>query len=177
MPDMMPIGRFAQLSGLSAKALRLYDGLGLLSPTVIDFATGYRYYSREQLPLACRVKRLRAMEMPLAEIRTLLAADDPATARTCLARHRARLVGQIAAQQRAIADLQALDRWYQDVGKERAMDQRHTVHQCSFCGKRRNEIERLIAGPDGVFICNECVALCNAILDKDTPAKVAETTA
>lgn len=36
---------------------------------------------------------------------------------------------------------------------------------CSFCGKEKSEVERLIAGPS-VFICNECIAECNRILDK-----------
>ena len=34
---------------------------------------------------------------------------------------------------------------------------------CSFCGKKEKEVERLIAGP-GVFICNECIQLCNSLL-------------
>lgn len=38
--------------------------------------------------------------------------------------------------------------------------------KCSFCGKSENEVNRLIAGP-GVFICNECVALCDEILSDD----------
>lgn len=38
---------------------------------------------------------------------------------------------------------------------------------CSFCGKHQDEVEKLIAGPD-VFICDECIELCNEIvLDKD----------
>ena len=37
---------------------------------------------------------------------------------------------------------------------------------CSFCGKSQDEVQRLIAGPD-VFICDECVALCNEILTQD----------
>ncbi len=32
--------------------------------------------------------------------------------------------------------------------------------QCSFCRKWQSEVELLIAGPDGVFICNECVDIC-----------------
>lgn len=35
---------------------------------------------------------------------------------------------------------------------------------CSFCGKSSDQVARLIAGPDGVFICNECVELCQNIL-------------
>lgn len=37
---------------------------------------------------------------------------------------------------------------------------------CSFCGKSQDEVQRLIAGPD-VYICDECVGLCNEILTKD----------
>jgi hypothetical protein len=35
--------------------------------------------------------------------------------------------------------------------------------RCSFCGKSKDEVAKLIAGP-GVYICNECVALCDDIL-------------
>jgi ATP-dependent protease Clp ATPase subunit len=35
---------------------------------------------------------------------------------------------------------------------------------CSFCGKRREQTRRLIAGPNGIYMCAECVALCNEIL-------------
>jgi len=37
---------------------------------------------------------------------------------------------------------------------------------CSFCGKRRREVRKLISGPR-VFICDECVGLCNDILAKE----------
>ncbi|PJF22181.1 MAG: ATP-dependent Clp protease ATP-binding subunit ClpX [Phototrophicales bacterium] len=41
-------------------------------------------------------------------------------------------------------------------------------HRCSFCNRHHDEVERLIAGPDGVFICNYCVELCyNLLLDED----------
>ncbi len=44
-----------------------------------------------------------------------------------------------------------------------------TAH-CSFCGRSQDEVERLIAGPDDVYICNECVALCQEILEEDDAA-------
>lgn len=37
-------------------------------------------------------------------------------------------------------------------------------HRCSFCGRNHDEVERLIAGPDNVFICNYCVELCHNLL-------------
>ncbi len=39
-------------------------------------------------------------------------------------------------------------------------------YTCSFCGKQQGQVKRLIAGP-GVYICNECVQLCNDILDEE----------
>ncbi len=38
--------------------------------------------------------------------------------------------------------------------------------RCSFCGKEKTKTKKLIAGPDGIFICDECVELCNDMLDK-----------
>jgi hypothetical protein len=39
------------------------------------------------------------------------------------------------------------------------------LYRCSFCGKSQMEVKTLVAGP-GVFICDECVQLCQAIIDK-----------
>jgi ClpX C4-type zinc finger len=45
-----------------------------------------------------------------------------------------------------------------------------SVLQCSFCGKSKDEVERLIAGP-GVYICDGCVGLCDQILaDQPIPS-------
>jgi len=40
------------------------------------------------------------------------------------------------------------------------------IAKCSFCGKHQNQVQRLIAGP-GAFICNECIELCNEILEEN----------
>lgn len=44
------------------------------------------------------------------------------------------------------------------------------VLRCSFCGKRQDEVKKLIAGPM-VYICDECIGLCNEIIDEDMQAK------
>ncbi len=44
-------------------------------------------------------------------------------------------------------------------------EDRHAI-RCSFCGKSQEQVRRVIAGP-GVYICNECIGLCNSILDDD----------
>jgi len=43
------------------------------------------------------------------------------------------------------------------------------TNRCSFCGKRQDQVERLIAGPRGMFICNECVNLCREIIEEKDP--------
>ena len=72
--ELLSIGRFAQLVGLTAKALRHYDELGLLRPAHVDDFTGYRWYSLEQARDAVAIRRLRAFELPLDEIAEVLAA-------------------------------------------------------------------------------------------------------
>ena len=53
------------------------------------------------------------------------------------------------------------------------------VH-CSFCGKTEKQVHKLIAGPNGVYICDECIDLCDEILaeefqdDFDTPEEETE---
>ena len=43
---------------------------------------------------------------------------------------------------------------------------------CSFCGKEKAKTKKLIAGPDGIFICDECVELCRDMMEK-TPSATA----
>jgi ATP-dependent Clp protease ATP-binding subunit ClpX len=54
---------------------------------------------------------------------------------------------------------------------------RSNVQRCSFCGRDQDEVRRLIAGPDGVFICDECVGLCQEVLEEDGILAAAERAA
>jgi len=97
------IGEFARRTGLSERALRLYEGRGLLVPAFVDPDTGYRHYTEEQIAVGLYVAMLRSIEMPLADIQRVIEA--PVT-------QRADLVAQY---------------WY---GVERALDgRRHTVRR------------------------------------------------
>ena len=49
--DLLPISNFSRMTLLSAKALRLYDQLGVLKPAYTDPVSGYRYYRSHQLRL------------------------------------------------------------------------------------------------------------------------------
>ena len=39
--------------------------------------------------------------------------------------------------------------------------------RCSFCGKRQEQVKRMMSGPNDVYICNECVELCNSLIRED----------
>ncbi len=80
------IGEFARRSRLSLKALRLYDERGVLVPSRVDQASGYRYYEPAQLDQARLVVMLRQLQLPLAAVKELLACD-PADAATRIAEH------------------------------------------------------------------------------------------
>ena len=70
--DQMSIGEFARDSRLSAKALRLYDELGLLPPARVDEDSGCRFYEPVQLKQARLIAALRQLQVPLAEIKAIL---------------------------------------------------------------------------------------------------------
>lgn len=88
--DLLSIGRSARLTGLSIGALRQYDQMGVLGPAAINPETGYRSYARGQVEAARLIAQLRAMEMPLTEIRAVLQASDEAR-QAVIANHRKRL--------------------------------------------------------------------------------------
>jgi ATP-dependent Clp protease ATP-binding subunit ClpX len=52
-------------------------------------------------------------------------------------------------------------------------DSKSTLY-CSFCGKSQHEVRKLIAGPT-VFICDECVELCNDIIREETKSSLVKT--
>ena len=48
-------------------------------------------------------------------------------------------------------------------------DERNYMARCSFCGKSESMVHKLIEGP-GVFICDECINLCNDLIEKSVPS-------
>ena len=70
--ELLPIGRFGKEAQLTPRQLRYYHALGLLVPAAVDPASGYRYYAEAQLATAELIAVLRSVDMPLAEIQTLL---------------------------------------------------------------------------------------------------------
>lgn len=77
---LMTIGDFARHAGLTPKALRLYDDLGLLPPAEVDRYSGYRRYAPSQLERARMVATLRLLGMPLARIKQVVDLSGTAAA-------------------------------------------------------------------------------------------------
>ncbi len=81
----LTIGEFAQRTRLTARALRLYDKIGLLRPHEVDPVNAYRRYGANQVRTAQLIAMLRAVDLSLAEIGSLLveleADRESATAR------------------------------------------------------------------------------------------------
>jgi DNA-binding transcriptional MerR regulator len=103
----LPIGRFALLTGLTPKALRHYDELGLLAPAHVDASNGYRYYALPQARVAEAIRRLRQLRLPLEEIALVLAGGE-AKLRERLEAHRARIEGEAVELRRILAELDRL---------------------------------------------------------------------
>ncbi|MBM0233338.1 MerR family transcriptional regulator [Micromonospora sp. STR1_7] len=100
---LLTIGAFARAAGLTPKALRLYDRVGVLRPAAVDPESGYRLYDPEQVPLARLVAQLRRVGMPLATIRAVCALRPAAAAEAITAYWR-----QVSADTAARARLAAI---------------------------------------------------------------------
>jgi DNA-binding transcriptional MerR regulator len=104
----LTIGEFAQLTHLSVRSLRRYHEGGLLEPARVDPASGYRYYTSEQIPAAQVIYRLRELGMPLAEVGEVLATGDPDVRAELLAGHLARMERELDRTRAAVRSLRRL---------------------------------------------------------------------
>ncbi len=106
--ELLPIGMFSRASLLSIKTLRAYHESGILVPARVDPQTGYRSYTVDQLADAAIVQRLRALDLPLEQVREVLDARDPETTRRVLAEHRREMQLRLEDTERIVAELQSV---------------------------------------------------------------------
>lgn len=71
---MFRIGEFSRIARVSGRLLRYYDSIGLLSPQRVDPATGYRYYTADQLGRLNRILALKELGLTLDQVARLI--DD-----------------------------------------------------------------------------------------------------
>lgn len=106
--ELMTIGRFARITGLTVKALRHYDEVGLLRPATVDSETGYRSYSSGQVRRAERIRMLRRLELPLDDVATLVESEDPTLIHRVLVDHQRRTASRSAELKVVLQGLQPL---------------------------------------------------------------------
>lgn len=110
--QLLAIGTFGRHSGLSVKALRHYDRLGLLPAAYVDAATGYRWYEPAQVSTARLISRLRALDLPLQLIRECVEpGNGPEIIIDLLRTHRTRLEARL---ERIRGDLHTIDHYLSD---------------------------------------------------------------
>jgi DNA-binding transcriptional MerR regulator len=93
---------------MSVKMLRHYHQIGLLEPADVNPHTGYRSYTADQIPTAQVIRRFRELQMPLEQIRDVLAAPDPEARNGLIASHLDALQASLAETQTAVASLRNL---------------------------------------------------------------------
>jgi DNA-binding transcriptional MerR regulator len=114
---MFRIGEFSQIARVSGRLLRYYDSLGLLKPLRIDPATGYRYYSADQLPRLNRILALKELGLSLDQIAKMV--DDtisPGEIRGMLMLKKAELEQSLAAEQSRLRHIESRLRQIEEQG-------------------------------------------------------------
>ncbi|GAA3803884.1 MerR family transcriptional regulator [Nocardioides panacisoli] len=108
MTDLLSIGDFSRMTFLSVKALRHYHDVGLLVPARVDEHSGYRYYATDQVATAHLIRRLRALDMPVDGVRTVLTAPDRTTLNDAVAAHLDRMSAQLRETQETVDSLRRM---------------------------------------------------------------------
>jgi DNA-binding transcriptional MerR regulator len=104
----LTVGEFSRMTHLSVKTLRHYHQVGLLEPAEVNPDTGYRYYTTGQIPTVQVIRRLRDLEMPVADVKAVLAAPDAARRNALIAAHLDRLETRLAQTYAAVDSLRNL---------------------------------------------------------------------
>jgi DNA-binding transcriptional MerR regulator len=105
---VLSIGEFSRLTHLSVRTLRRYHDAGLLEPAAVDDATGYRYYTAEQIPAAQVIHRLRELDVPLPEVGRILHSPEPGARAALVAEHLQRLESELDRTRAAVTSLRRL---------------------------------------------------------------------
>ena len=87
---------FSRASQLSIKTLRHYHDVGLLEPSEVDPGNGYRYYAEDQIPVAQVIRRLRGLQMPIADVKAVIAEPHPEARNRLIVAHLDRLEAEVA---------------------------------------------------------------------------------
>jgi DNA-binding transcriptional MerR regulator len=162
--QLLTIGDFAHQTRLTAKALRIYDEIGLLRPADVDPLNGHRRYAAGQVRLARLIGMLRGADMSLAEIGLLLAdlSRDRELATARLERHLIGLEARHTSRRFLIRHIRAILR-----EEEQPMFPIQTRHVPA---QRVMSIQRRLRAPETDAFIEEAKAAFASHLGGATPA-------
>lgn len=139
MKTSYSIGEFSQVTGLSVKTLRFYHEKGILLPSSVDDATGYRFYDAGKIEKARVIMRLRQMEFSIEDIAAVLGeCGDEADILNYLERQKGIL------QQRIHEDRDIVRSLSEIIAKEKAA--RQLLESGSFAVAEKTVAPMLVAG-------------------------------
>jgi DNA-binding transcriptional MerR regulator/effector-binding domain-containing protein len=108
MTASVTIGEFSRLTHLSVKTLHHYHDIGLLAPARIDASSGYRQYETSQVDVAQLIRRLRDLQMPLAQVRAVVEAPDVATRDQTLRMHLDQMERELVRTREVVESLRSM---------------------------------------------------------------------
>lgn len=139
MKNSYSIGEFSRVTGLSVKTLRFYHEKGILTPSSIDEATGYRFYDATKIEKARIIMQLRQMEFSLEDIAVVVGGcNDEADILNYLERQRNTL------QQRIQEDRDIVRSLSEIIAREKSA--RLVLETSSFTVEEKTLAPMLVAG-------------------------------
>ena len=113
---MYQIGLFSKINRITTKTLRHYDEIGLFKPEHVDYITGYRYYTSEQLPRLHRILALRQLGLSLTDIKEIL--ENPGNTEMLLKLKKKELTDHINEEKQKLS---LIDTWLEIINGEKTM--------------------------------------------------------
>jgi DNA-binding transcriptional MerR regulator len=120
MARMFSIGEFSKIVGMTVKTLRFYHEQQVLIPAFIDPQSGYRYYTPQQIEIARLISLLRGMDMPLTQIKEILALSGEEQLLNVLEQHKSFLRQRITQLGQSV---KALDQFLENERQAQLMSQ------------------------------------------------------
>ncbi|HCB04438.1 MAG TPA: hypothetical protein DEQ43_09370 [Nocardioides bacterium] len=149
---MLSVGEVARLAGLTTKALRHYDLVGVLTPERVD-QDGYRWYAETQVATARTIGRLRALDVSLDVVRAVVRGSPEPDVRRLLDQHRTalqarhdRLRRALHSLDHALADPRGVTMTLNDATTEPVADERQLA--IALFGETWRELEKETRTPD-----------------------------
>ncbi len=128
MKDLYSIGEVAKIMGVSIQTLRYYSSIDLLHPEYTNPATGYRYYSVNQLHFIDRIKYLQKLGLSLEEIKSVLSNNDITELVQLLDSHKSKCLKEITRLQDVIDSIEWYKNYFTYVNEDSINDNFYSLH-------------------------------------------------